>query len=896
MAYTISDGATYFTNTNGTGLVPNGVVIPALSDGSGCCAFLVGGTKAPLTSPGRAKYNLTCVSHASDTTMTDGHTYSMPDAAEVRNAVGWVYGTDHVLYAATGAPKTVDGSVIRAFNNSFAYDWSDSKGLAIYSLANQTSATALKADKAMKLLPYNQPTAFFNGVDFTDKTSFDSGTPGSPGQWVLDNTGTLVNAGYDVPACQGFRLEWRPSGSELVGTSTATRYGTNIITDDGGGWFKCVYVDNTDGLYVRPGTSLVNGKKYRFIYSAKVDSGTSVDVRLLDGSVYAVGNIGVNTTTLQQFIFDFIAVIGIQPLLNLNNLSTGETAYLKLDSVQELLPYWVDTALDTTPIIASTSQPTRVSGTEKTGVDLGPELVTNGTFTGAVAGTPGTPPTSWSFNNNGGILGVSGGNLTFSVTTNRHNITQNIALAANSIYEFTVNIEPVSGTGQAGQYTWVLGLPSGATFAYYLDGVAIDATNVNAPVGVHTVRVRITVGSTSGNASIRLGTGCLSSSTASCIISAPVCKQFLPSFTNVYTPGTTFKRYNTGNTRPNVQMDAPGFLSEPARTNRCTCRKSNPVDTTNLVKGGDAASVLSVVDDTAALTAAGLIGVCSSGKVYKLDNSAGSAKSWVYSVGSTPDTAAYSYSAYIRGGTGLLEDSSWYPNTTVVFNASSSYVRVVKENTSGRLGTGLQVTANPGQTIYFILPQLEEGAFCTSPICKLQDGSDPLAAITRAATVATFPTAGMIRSNDIAFRMIVVPRQTGSFERLFRSTNTPASVNIYFTGTRAYFDITDASSVNSVASVAQNFTSGVPVEILITKASSGGKICCRDFSSGVWNSWKTPDSVSSDVMKANMVLGETYTIASPNTPAANISLFETLPLPVGLTDPLAWAKAQWGIS
>lgn len=175
-----------------------------------------------------------------------------------------------------------------------------------------------------------------------------------------------------------------------------------------------------------------------------------------------------------------------------------------------------------------------------------------------------------------------------------------------------------------------------------------------------------------------------------------------------------------------------GLLIEETRTNKQTSYSANPSEAAgfvgnpvNMTKSGDAAGVLSVVNDAAALAAAGLSEIATSGKVYKLDNSAGSVDARANFSGQTGNTNAHTVSAYIRGGTGSLDLSSLGP-----FAASSTYIRRTHNATPSSGSNIYTLRASAGQVVYFILPQLEEASSASSVI--VTQG----AAVTRAADVA----------------------------------------------------------------------------------------------------------------------------------------------------------------
>ena len=157
-----------------------------------------------------------------------------------------------------------------------------------------------------------------------------------------------------------------------------------------------------------------------------------------------------------------------------------------------------------------------------------------------------------------------------------------------------------------------------------------------------------------------------------------------------------------------------GLLTQPTRTNKNTSRNANPTDLTGVTKAGDAAAVLSVVDDTAALTAAGLSGICTSGKVYKLDNSAGTTNAQAGLSPATGNTNVHAISAFMRGsGTANLRlFANPIPPTFTLPSDYERYTNIVTPTVS----QAVAVEALPGSIVYFILNQLEEGSFATEPI------------------------------------------------------------------------------------------------------------------------------------------------------------------------------------
>lgn len=164
--------------------------------------------------------------------------------------------------------------------------------------------------------------------------------------------------------------------------------------------------------------------------------------------------------------------------------------------------------------------------------------------------------------------------------------------------------------------------------------------------------------------------------------------------------------------------DAGLYVPEPMRTNKCTNFNANPTDLTGLTKFGDAASVLSVVDDAAMIEDAGLGGICTSGLVVRLDNTAGSAEAGCIFSGVVGNTNTHSFSVWARsilGANGRIGVAGFLGGIGSI-SFATSYRR---ESISGTPVNGSQASSirvNGGGTVYFILNQLEEASAASSPI------------------------------------------------------------------------------------------------------------------------------------------------------------------------------------
>lgn len=179
-----------------------------------------------------------------------------------------------------------------------------------------------------------------------------------------------------------------------------------------------------------------------------------------------------------------------------------------------------------------------------------------------------------------------------------------------------------------------------------------------------------------------------------------------------------------------VTLAPLGLLVEEARTNKATNENANPVTDAAWAIGGDVAATLTVVDDTAALAAAGLNGVCTSGKVYKFDNSAGVGFAFIIQAALTGNTNKHSISVYARTtGTANIEMAGGLGAVNLPVGAA--YVRTKSENITPDSSSGqMAIVALAGAVVYFVLNDMEEGAFCTSVIVTAG------AAVTRTADSA----------------------------------------------------------------------------------------------------------------------------------------------------------------
>lgn len=195
-----------------------------------------------------------------------------------------------------------------------------------------------------------------------------------------------------------------------------------------------------------------------------------------------------------------------------------------------------------------------------------------------------------------------------------------------------------------------------------------------------------------------------------------------------------WRRFASGAPR----LTGQGLLIEGQRTNKLATANAAPVDLTGVTRSGDAAATLAVEDDAAALRAAGFgdlidAGVMN-GRVFRLDNRAGTTPAQVRFVGPVGELIDHAASVVWRGS-GMARYG-----TTQSFGTSEALPTAYERR--WKTATGLSTTsrtfgleASPGAEVRFLLMQVEPGTHPTSAIVTRD------AAATRGADVLTVDLA-----------------------------------------------------------------------------------------------------------------------------------------------------------
>jgi hypothetical protein len=267
------------------------------------------------------------------------------------------------------------------------------------------------------------------------------------------------------------------------------------------------------------------------------------------GAFFEATGVGVFSSELAAAAGDCITIQSFG-----GTATVGDKFTIDNISVREVIPTWYDTELDGTPIQPSISIPTR-SGTKQWyqepfanpfGYSNWPARTNhliNSQWGGAIAGTPGTAPTSWSINSTGGSIdSVAGGDIGATVMVissdgARNYIIQTTpTLSANTSYLFWVQLEATSGLALF-QLLECVSLPAGSTRNYWVNGVDVGVLGSVTPVGGDRIGVIITIAGTGGPVGLRVGIGTQGNSTGSASFTRPQLEA--GAFASPYIPTTT---------------------------------------------------------------------------------------------------------------------------------------------------------------------------------------------------------------------------------------------------------------------------------------------------------------------------------------------------------------------
>ena len=337
-----------------------------------------------------------------------------------------------------------------------------------------------------------------------------------------------------------------------------------------------------------------------------------------------------------------------------------------------------------------------------------------------------------------------------------------------------------------------------------------------------------------------------------------------------------------------------GMLVEPAMTNKCTCRKSNPTDTTGVTGAGGA--TVTRVRDTDALIAGGYQDICTTFYDYELSIPQNGTISMA---GAVANLNKHSLSLDMRLVSGIGVQLGLTGQTSDV-TLTAAFSRQKKENLTPLAITDVITITNLNAdtaVVRCILPQLEESPFCTSPIAP---AADTAAAQTLAASVVSASTSGVFPSTgqDFAIFMRVVPEASGQENRFLFSiyhNNTNYSA-LYYASSAQIFTQNNAGAT-TWTSVAYPQVAGQPFDVIVARTSSGIAIKKRHYTTGAWSSWSAWTQNITVGGKLPSPIAATYRVGSHNSSgqlAANYPRTAIIAMPpkATLAEYQAWIEQE----
>lgn len=243
-------------------------------------------------------------------------------------------------------------------------------------------------------------------------------------------------------------------------------------------------------------------------------------------------------------------------------------------------------------------------------------------------------------------------------------------------------------------------------------------------------------------------------------------------------------------------INSDGLLCEPLRVNRCTNYNAAPdAAKTNIsVSAGTVVRALRVKQ----LADAGLANICSSGYVWRLNNTTGS--SITITLGGTvsgTNAAAVSLFAWVTGAACTIQITG--AKGAQLIGTNDGFERFVSESIGSVAGTEqMQIVVPAGACIEWVLNQLEQGAnttvaSVTSPIVIAG------AVATRNATVVSIP-GSILPTNNYAVVFDLLSHTTHG------DSGNPCAIHALIDGSnRMLFTIANGVNLNRiVAASAQN--------------------------------------------------------------------------------------------
>lgn len=306
----------------------------------------------------------------------------------------------------------------------------------------------------------------------------------------------------------------------------------------------------------------------------------------------------------------------------------------------------------------------------------------------------------------------------------------------------------------------------------------------------------------------------------------------------------------------NPLSPSPYLYCTVATQNKCTNYNLNPTDTTNLTKGGDAASTLTLVADVDNYPSE--LGLIGNKNVFKLDNSSGTANAWVDIGGTVGNTNIHSYYCWARGSANSTyyiafsgaSEVSWTDRT------NEEYEKIGPNgNTPSSASDVLRVIAEPGGTVHFIGNVLTE-TIEQAPIIEVSGAANSVNASTLQHTYSS-----SYHNQDSGFVYLeITPERnqyllTTSYEGLVSISGAAESlISVNKNG----FKITDGTNSSTVSS---NFYNDKLRVIAYWNSTTNvlGIGCMTQYDSAfTWGTEQSYDGAFATTSTIDLMVGSTF--------------------------------------
>lgn len=230
----------------------------------------------------------------------------------------------------------------------------------------------------------------------------------------------------------------------------------------------------------------------------------------------------------------------------------------------------------------------------------GQNMLVNSALGGAVAGSPGTAPTSWDIVPIGtGVLSAVGaGSITYSTPAIGDRVLNNqvVTVVANTTYRFSVRVLSLVGSITVNQVVYILGLPAGAALTTYTINGAVVAGSAVIQAG-DVVSLGVAIAGTAGTVTVRIGLGTTGGISAPASVTLAEPQVEVGTVRSVYTPTTTaaINAIVCEPVRASEQGVYVEWHAQGARTNLLVA----PTSTIALASNTLAGVSRSIVEDTA---------------------------------------------------------------------------------------------------------------------------------------------------------------------------------------------------------------------------------------------------------------------------------------------------------